>query len=296
MTFRQRCCPSPEDSVMTVSPGPGPAAGRLPIDLRQDRPTPARMYDYFLGGKDNYAVDREAAERVREAVPNTREIVWENRFFLQRAVRYLASSGIDQFVDLGTGLPTQGNVHEIAGQVMPSPRVVYVDNDPIVLAYGRSLLAGSPGTTVITADMREPDTILADPDLRTLIDLSRPTAVLLVAVLHFITDSENPAGIVKAFRDVLAPGSYLVLSHLTTDGPPADAVTHTTEVYANATSPIVFRTRDQIAQFFDGFALMRPGLVRPWQWHPEPTDTMHTRWLYAGVGKISERRSVTATQ
>jgi SAM-dependent methyltransferase len=264
-----------------------PTADRRPVELRQDRPTPARMYDYFLGGKDNYAVDREAAERVREAIPNTREIVWENRFFLQRAVRYLASSGIDQFIDLGTGLPTQGNVHEIAGQVTPSPRVVYVDNDPIVLAYGRGLLAGSPGTTVITADMREPHTILANPDLRTLIDLSRPTAVLLVAVLHFITDSENPAGIVKAFREILAPGSYLVLSHLTTDGPPPDAVAHTTEVYASATSPIVFRTRDQIAQFFDGFTLMRPGLVRPWQWHPEPADTMHTRWLYAGVAKIS---------
>jgi len=176
---------------MTISPGPDPSAIPEPVDLRQDRPTPARMYDYFLGGKDNYAVDREAAERVKEAIPNTREIVWENRFFLQRAVRHLAAAGIDQFIDLGTGLPTQGNVHEIARQVTPSARVGYVDNDPIVLAHGRGLLVDSPSTTVITADMREPDTILANPDLRALIDLSRPTAVLLVAVLHFITDSEN---------------------------------------------------------------------------------------------------------
>ena len=240
-----------------------------------------------LGGKDNYAVDREAAERVKEAVPNTREIVWENRLFLQRAVRHLATAGIDQFIDLGTGLPSQGNVHEIARQVTPSARVVYVDNDPIVLAHGRSLLVDSPSTTVITADMREPDAILANPDLRALIDLSRPTAVLLVAVLHFITDSENPAEILKAFRDVLTPGSFLVLSHLTTDGPPPAAVAHTVEVYGGATSPMVFRTRNQIAQFFEGFTLIRPGLVRPWQWHPEPTDTIHTKWLYAGVAEIN---------
>jgi SAM-dependent methyltransferase len=272
---------------MTISTGPDPSAVPVPVDLRQDRPTPARMYDYFLGGKDNYAVDREAAERVKEAIPNTREIVWENRFFLQRAVRYLAAAGIDQFIDLGTGLPTQGNVHEIAREITPSARVVYVDNDPIVLAYGRSLLVDSPGTTVIAADMREPHAVLANPELRALIDLSRPTAVLLVAVLHFITDSENPAGILKAFRDVLAPGSCLVLSHLTTDGPPPAAVAHTAEVYADATSPMVFRARDQIAEFFDGFTLVRPGLVRPWQWLPEPTDTIHTRWLYAGVAEIN---------
>ena len=127
---------------MTISPGPDPSAIPEPVDLRQDRPTPARMYDYFLGGKDNYAVDREAAERVKEAIPNTREIVWENRFFLQRAVRHLAAAGIDQFIDLGTGLPTQGNVHEIARQVTPSARVVYVDNDRCKSACAHARRAG----------------------------------------------------------------------------------------------------------------------------------------------------------
>jgi len=246
------------------------------------------MYDHFLGGKDNFAVDREAAERVKQAIPNTYEIVWENRLFLQRAVRYLAEAGIDQYLDLGTGLPTQGNVHEIAREIIPDARVVYVDNDPIVLAHGRSLLAGSPGTTVITADMREPHAILSNADLQALIDFSRPVAVLFVAVLHFIRDSEDPAGIVKAFRSVMTSGSYLVLSHLTSDGPPPAAVAHTIEVYENATSPIAFRTRNQIAQLFDGFTLQRPGLVRPWQWRPEPTDTMHTKWLYAGVAQITD--------
>ena len=248
---------------MTDPLQPGAQDPRPPTDLRLDRPTPARMYDYFLGGKDNFAVDREAAEKVKQAIPNTYEIVWENRLFLQRAVRHLAEMGIDQYIDLGTGLPTQGNVHEIARQALPRARVVYVDNDPIVLAHGRGLLAGSPGTTVITADMRDPHAILGNTDLRALIDFSRPVAVLFVAVLHFITDSEDPAGIIKAFRGVMAPGSYLVLSHLTTDGPPSAAVARTVEVYEKATSPIVFRTREQIAQLFDGFTLQRPGLVRP---------------------------------
>lgn len=265
---------------------PGLIAPPPPVDLRLDKPTPARMYDYFLGGKDNFAVDREAAERVKQAIPNTYDIVWENRLFLQRAVRYLAGQGIDQYIDLGTGLPTQGNVHEIARQAIPEARVVYVDNDPIVLAHGRGLLASSPGTTVITADMREPRATLVDPELQALIDFSRPVAVLFVAVLHFITDAEDPAGIVRAFREVMAPGSYLVLSHLTTDGPPPAAVARTVEVYEGATSPILFRTREQIAQLFDGFSLERPGLVRPWQWHPDPASTMHTKWLYAGVAKL----------
>lgn len=271
---------------MTGSLPQGPPSHRPPADLRLDRPTPARMYDYFLGGKDNFAVDRKAAERVKQAIPNTYEIVWENRFFLQRVVRYLAEAGIDQYIDLGTGLPTQGNVHEIAQRVIPEARVVYVDNDPIVLAYGRALLASSPTTTVITADMREPHAILGNPEVQALIDFSRPVAVLFVAVLHFIRDTEDPSGIVKAFRGVMAPGSHLVVSHLTTDGPPPDAVTRTVEVYERATSPIVFRTRQQIAQLFDEFTLVRPGLVRPWQWHPDATDTMHTKWLYAGVGKL----------
>jgi hypothetical protein len=192
-----------------------------------------------------------------------------------------------EYIDLGTGLPTQGNVHEIARQVIPDARVVYVDNEPHRACARRGLLADSPGTTVITADMREPHAILGNSDLQALIDFCRPVAVLFVAVVHFIRDSEDPAGIVKAFRAVMAPGSYLVLSHLTTDGPPPDAVARTVKVYERATAPIVFRTRRQIAQLFNGFTLQRPGLVRPWQWHPERTDTMHTKWLYAGVGKLT---------
>jgi SAM-dependent methyltransferase len=258
-----------------------------PFDVSS--PSPARMYDYFLGGKDNFPVDREAGAKVKAALGDVvcHDIVWENRRFLQRAVRFAAEAGIDQFLDLGTGLPTQGNVHEIAQQVNPDARVVYVDNDPIVLTHGRALLATNDATTVITADLRDPDAILADPDLDRLIDFSRPVAVLFVAVFHFVRDAEDPAGIVERFRELLAPGSYVALSHLTTDGPPADEVAQVVEVYKNATSPIVFRPRKRIEAFFDGLDLAEPGLVRPWQWHPElGADGPRTEWLYAGVGRL----------
>lgn len=254
------------------------------VDIHVDQPTPARMYDYFLGGKDNFPVDREAADKVRAAVGETlaSDVVWENRRFLQRAVRWLAEAGIDQFIDIGAGLPTQGNVHEIAQQVIPDARVVYVDYDPIVLAHGRALLCGNDTTTVITADMRDPEAILANPDLRALIDFSRPVAVLLIAVFHFITDAENPAGIVAAFRDAMAPGSHLALTHLTTDGPNAEQIAHTERAYKAATSPMLFRSRKAIEDFFNGFNLVDPGLVRPWEWHPAD-DGPRTDVLFGGV-------------
>jgi SAM-dependent methyltransferase len=253
-------------------------------------PSPARMYDFFLGGKNNFPVDREAGARVKAALGDVmcHDIVWENRRFLQRAVRFLAEAGIDQFVDLGTGLPTQGNVHEIAQDVNPGARVVYVDNDPIVLAHGRALLATNDATTVITADMREPGAILEDPDLIRLIDFSRPVAVLFVAVFHFIRESEDPSGILAAFRERLATGSYIALSHLTTDGPPADEVAHTVDIYEGTGMPLVFRPRKRIEAFFDGLDMVEPGVVRPWRWRPElGVDGPHTDWFYAGVGRLS---------
>ena len=263
------------------------------VDLRADRPTPARMYDYFLGGKDNYAVDREAGDEVIDALGNTltRAVVWENRRFLGRAVRFLAAEcGIDQFIDIGAGLPTVENTHQIAAAVNPQARVVYVDNDPIVLAHGRALLAKNAHTTVITADMRDPADILDHPDLLRMIDLSRPAAVLLVAVLHFIRDAEQPERIVSAFREVLPPGSCLVISHLTNDGPPADEVQAVEDVYADATSPMVFRSRQQIAGFFDGLDVLSPGLVHPWAWQPNERADEQTDWLLAGIGRVPTRR------
>ncbi|MGH3382695.1 MAG: SAM-dependent methyltransferase [Actinoallomurus sp.] len=255
------------------------------------RPSPARMYDFFLGGKDNFEVDRKAGKTVNDALGDvmTHDIVWENRRFLQRAVRFMAESGIDQFVDLGTGLPTQGNVHEIAQRANPGARVVYVDYDPIVLAHGRALLADNDTTTVITADMRDPDAVLSHPEMVSFIDFSRPVAVLSVAVLHFIPDSDDPSGIVRRFRGAMAPGSYLALSHLTTSGPPAEEVDQVVEVYKNATSPIVFRSREVIETFFAETELVDPGLVRPWQWQPDGTESPQTDWLCAAVGQIPAR-------
>lgn len=257
------------------------------VDLRMDQPTPARMYDYYLGGKDNFKVDRDAAEAVLAASGRTvATAAWENRRFLQRAVSFLVAAGIDQFIDIGAGLPTQGNVHEIAQRANPGAHVVYVDNDPIVLAYGRALLATNDSTRVITADMRRPEVILAHPDVEALIDFSRPIAVLFVNVLHFIRDSEDPAGILAIFRDVMAAGSYLVLSQATTDGTPSDQVTDIEHTYQRATSPMVFRTREQIRRFFDGFDLVDPpGLVHPWQWFPDQKYGPQTDWMYGGVGK-----------
>ncbi|GAA2160728.1 SAM-dependent methyltransferase [Actinomadura napierensis] len=259
----------------------------VPFDT--GKPSPARMYDYFLGGKDNYEVDRVAGEKVKEAIGEmlAGAVVWENRRFLQRVVRHLAESGIDQFVDLGTGLPTQGNVHEVAQEIIPDAHVVYVDNDPIVLAHGRALLATNATTTVITADVRDPEGILGHPDLRELIDFSRPVAVLCIALLHFLPDADDPAGILAAFRDRLCPGSYLALSHLTNDGVPADELDRVEAVYAQATSPIVFRPPERIREFFDGLAIEEPGLVRPWRWRPElGVEGPCTEALYAALGRL----------
>ena len=256
-------------------------------------PNVARVWDYQLGGKDNFEVDRAAADALNEAcravgAPDGRDVARENRAFIRRAVGYLAGpAGIDQFVDIGSGLPTQGNVHQIAQKVNPDAKVVYVDYDPLVLAHGRALLAVNDNTTVITADLRQPDEILGNPDLRALIDLSQPIAVLLVAVLHLLPDDENPAGIVTQLRDAIAPGSYLALTHVTSDARPELAATVADEfARLRITTPLIPRTRNQIGQFFDGFDLVEPGLVFPMQWDPERQgDDPGAQWMYAGVGR-----------
>lgn len=249
-------------------------------------PSVARLYDYYLGGKDNYAVDRVAAEKILTIAPELRLAARENRAFLGRAVRHLAQTGIRQFLDIGAGLPTQGNVHEVAHQIAPDARVVYADNDPIVLAHSRALLKGGDNVATIRGDLRRPEEILSDPTVRSLIDFSQPVAVLLVAILHFIPDEADPAGIVATLRDVLAPGSRLVLSHGTRDARGA-AVEKGTEVYEQATAPLVLRTRDEIRRLFDGFELADPGLVWLPEWRPVhdvPMAHPERSLILAGVG------------
>lgn len=253
------------------------------------------MYDYLLGGKDNYAVDREAAEEVIRHAPDTPFLARENRAFLRRAVRYLAGLGIRQFIDIGSGLPTQGNVHEIVHEIAPEARVVYVDREPVVLTHGRALLAGTPEVTVIQGDARRPGEILTDPELNRLIDFEQPVAVLMLAVLHFIGDEDDPPGIVARFRDAMAPGSYLVVSHVTGDFDTDSRVRDAGAVYEKATYQITLRSREQIAGLFEGFAFVEPGLTTLSLWRPDPgaavPEQADRQWCYAGVGRKEHQGS-----
>ncbi|OLB79712.1 MAG: hypothetical protein AUI14_09380 [Actinobacteria bacterium 13_2_20CM_2_71_6] len=239
-------------------------------DVDVTTPNVARMYDYYLGGLHNLEVDRAAAEKVMKIFPDTPVAARTNRDFLRRAVRYLAAeAGIRQFLDIGSGLPTEGNVHEVAHSVAPDARVVYVDHDPVAVAYARALLTGQDRVGVVQADLRSPDDVLGAAEVRRLLDLSAPVAVLLVAVLHFQPDDADPYASVAQLRDAVAPGSHLVVSHLTLEGIPDDIVQHGREVYRQATSPIVPRSRADIGRFLDGYQLIEPGLVWLADWRPD---------------------------
>jgi O-methyltransferase involved in polyketide biosynthesis len=244
------------------------------------------MYDYYLGGKDNYRVDREAVERVAEAMPEIRQLAQENRAFLRRAVRYMARQGIRQFIDIGSGLPTAGNTHEIAQEIVPDARVVYVDNDPVVLAHGRALLASDDNTTVAMADMHSPDDVLQHPQTTKLIDFDQPIGVLMIAMVHFLAIEERSA-VMGRLYDALAPGSHLTATHVTTDGKSAEAVAQIEAVYATTPTPIYFRDQKEIAHFFDGYELVDPGMVTLDVWRPDPEDPAPeaTGWLYGAVGR-----------
>lgn len=248
-------------------------------------PNPARMYDYYLGGKDNFAVDRQAAERVIAACPQTRALARENRYFLERAVRFLAGQGIRQFVDLGAGLPNSPNVHEVARAVCPDARVVYVDNDPVVTAHLQAECGGYDGLAVVAGDVRRPREILTDKRLTDLICFSEPVAFLCVAVLHFITEEENPREIAAALRWRMAAGSYLVISHVATDGADARVVSEVKDVYEETTAPAVPRTESAIRELFTGLDLAEPGLTDVARWRSgTPGGTGNVR-IIGGVGR-----------
>jgi len=256
-------------------------------DIDVTTPSPARMYDYYLGGKDNFQADREAAEKALSAVPCGRRVAWANRNFLVRAVQFLAHSGIEQFIDLGTGIPTSPNVHEVARSVIPGARVAYVDNDPIVVVHDRALLAGSEGTTAVRGDIRYPLNVISNHAIREVIDFDRPVGILFVAVLHFITFQENPYASVAAFRNRIAPGSYAVISHITSDGSDPSTINTISDAYKNAAAPAVFRTTEEIGKLFDGFELVKPGLVEVAAWRSsgrKPAAQSALRFL-GGVGR-----------
>jgi S-adenosyl methyltransferase len=254
-------------------------------------PNVARMFDYYLGGKDNHAADREAARLVLGNAPDIPLAALENREFVKRAVSFLAEeAGITQFVDIGPGLPTQANVHQLARRHAPDARVAYIDNDPVVLAHGRWLLNHVPGVTIIDGDLREPERILSNPALQALIDFTEPVALCMSLVLHFIPARNDAHAIVARLRDELCPGSYIVLTHVTGDERDADTLAGITDVYSDATVPLTVRSRAEVTRFFAGFDLVEPGVVFLSQWRPttEYYARGGTRWAYAGVGRKAE--------
>ena len=244
----------------------------VPPEIDVSRPHPARMYDYFLGGKDNFAADRAVAGKVLESWGAVRTAVRENRAFLGRAVRYLAGeAGISQFLDIGTGLPSANNVHEVAQASNAEARVVYADNDPIVLAHARALLASGPRgvTAYLDADIREPERILSDPVTRGTLDFTKPLALMLVAVLHFIPDEDEPPRIMRTLVDALPPGSYVVASHATDEHNP-EGLSGTGRAYREGGIRGALRTSDEFADLvFSGLELVDPGVVLVSDWRPD---------------------------
>jgi SAM-dependent methyltransferase len=253
-----------------------------------ERPSVARMYDFFLGGSHNFAADRDAARNVLAVAPDAPMVAQANRAFLRRAVRYLVDTGVRQFLDIGSGIPTLGNVHEIAQRLAPETRVMYVDIDPVAVAHSRQMLAGNDRAAVIQADLRRPERIVNHPEVRKLLDFDQPIAVMIVAVLHFLSDADDPAGILAAVRGALAPGSYLTLSQASADGreEQADKIK---SVYRTADNSLHPRTRTEIVQLFDGFDLVPPGVVWVPQWRPEEPDQAEAAEqavFFCGLGQL----------
>lgn len=273
---------------MSTIPSERPRWAPQHIDI--DRPSVARMYDYYLGGSHNVACDRAAADQVIDAIPDVADGCRANRAFLDRAVAHLSACGIHQFLDVGSGIPTVGNVHEVARRAAPDARVVYVDVDPVAVTHARHLLATDDDVSVVREDLRRPQSILRHPDVANFLDLDQPVALLLFGVLHFIADADGPADIIAAFRDALPPGSALALSHGSAESRPQEA-RDAQSVYQDTANPLTMRSHEQVAALFDGFGLESPGVVWVSQWRPDPaapTDPRPERHAMIGaVGRLT---------
>ncbi|MFF3004711.1 SAM-dependent methyltransferase [Kitasatospora sp. NPDC057940] len=256
----------------------------VPEGTDLDKPNAARVYDYYLGGSHNFEVDREMARKAMALWPELPQIMRSNRAFLRRAVSYLAERGVTRFLDIGSGIPTFGAVHEIARAIRPEATVLYVDRDPVAVAHSRLLLEDDPGSEVVQADLRDVHDLLARPEVAALLAQGEPVAVLLVAVAHFVTDDEDPWKLIGTLRDALPPGSALVLSHASLDGRPDQAEDHQ-ELYRRTPTPLTMRTHEQISGMFAGFELVEPGVVYLPQWRPDQPET---------VGEHPERMSGVA--
>jgi S-adenosyl methyltransferase len=257
----------------------------VPAGLDLDRPSGARIYDYLLGGGHNFAHDRELAEKFIDAMPNAHEVARLNRAFLRRVVLFMMSRGIRQFLDLGSGIPTVGNVHEIAQRADPGARVVYVDYEEVAVAHSELMLDGNQHATIVQADLTRPSDVIDHPATRRLLDFTEPLGLLMVGVIHFVPPDKDPASIVATYRDAVAPGSYLGFSQFTGDLMPAE-MAKVVEVMRSSRDPLYPRSRAEILALFDGFDLERPGIVTTAQWRPEPTDACddpNRAGIYAGV-------------
>ena len=282
-----------EESWMSVPPRGSEADGTErtspPIDTTVAHS--ARRYDYWLGGKDNFAADRESGDAIAAAFPTVRTAVIENRRFVRRAAAFLAGdAGIRQFLDIGTGIPTSPNVHEIAQGIAPASRVVYVDNDPIVLAHARALLTSSEegDTAYIDADLHEPDKIISNAELQGIFDFSQPMALILAAILHFIPDADDPYRIVGRLIGALPKGSYLVMSHATNDFLAPEEVA---EIVAGRYGPFFARSEAEFARFFEGFELVPPGITSVAEWRSaaesQPRPTAAEAYTYCAVARVN---------
>jgi len=269
----------------------------VPDGTETERPNAARVYDYYLGGSHNFEADREMARRAIALWPDVPKIIRANRAFLYRAVRFIAAQGVRQFVDLGSGMPTVGSVHEVARSVIPDARVVYVDIDPVVVAHARMILGGDPNAAVIKADLADAAAVLDHPDLRRLLDLREPVAVLMIAVLHFVPDENHPAQIVAAYRDALPPGSFIAVTHATQDGQRPEQASEHRELYARTATPMTMRSHGEIAQLLSGWTLVDPGLVRMPLWRPDSVEELpeHPE-EFAGYGAVGRLATPTDDQ
>jgi SAM-dependent methyltransferase len=255
-------------------------------------PSVSRIYDYYLGGSHNFEVDREAARKAMEFMPGLPKIMQANRAFMRRAVRYAAGEGISQFLDIGSGIPTHGNVHEVAQAARPGARVVYVDHDPVAVTHSQAVLRGNADADVVAADLLKPQDVLGSPQVERLIDLNRPVALLLVAILHFVEDTDDPYRAVAELRDALAPGSMLILTHASYEGIPlpAERAEGAVDVYKDIRNPLVMRSRDEVARFFEGYDMVEPGLVPMPHWRPDTAPEDEDPYAFsgfAGVGRTA---------
>ena len=254
-------------------------------------PSVSRIYDYYLGGSHNFEVDREAARKAMEFMPGLPKIMQANRAFMRRAVNYAVSEGVTQFLDIGSGIPTFGNVHEVALGASADSRIVYVDHDQVAVAHSRAVLEGNEQAAVVSADLRKPRQILDSPEVTGLLDLERPVALLLVAVLHFVEHEDDPQAAVAELRDALAPGSLLVVTHASYEGVPVseEQAGGAVGVYRNIRNPLIMRSREEIARFFEGYEMIEPGLVPMPHWRPDTPAEQEDPYAFSGFAGVGRK-------